>query len=269
MWFFFACRERPLPTRTAQTLVCSIEPLSALVEELTQPWATCASFVPKGSSPETFEPLPNHLQALQSAHAYITLGLPFELHWLSRLEQLNPHLRMLDLSASFTQLSEDPHLWLSPQSLMYMTQQLSGYLQAAFPERRALITQNTRVTMGKLTLLDGQLRETIERLSKSGSRALHFASYHPAWQRVTQDYGLTEHSLFNEGKEPSPLHLKQFQKLIAEHQIKKLFVPLEFKNPSVEALAQQFKLQPVYIDILSRDLTPTISAFIEAMAQGL
>ena len=55
--------------------------------------------VPKGSSPETYDPIPQQLVSLGDSKAYLRIGyIGFEQTWMDRLMNNTPHIQVFDTS---------------------------------------------------------------------------------------------------------------------------------------------------------------------------
>mgnify|MGYP002243482250 CR=1 FL=1 len=55
--------------------------------------------VPKGSSPETYDPTPQQLVNLDKSTAYLRIGyIGFEQAWMDKLTSNAPHLKVFDTS---------------------------------------------------------------------------------------------------------------------------------------------------------------------------
>ena len=67
-------------------ITVSIEPLRYITERIAGDGFRIETFVPKGSSPETYEPTPEQMMKLGQSLVYFTVGdLGFERTWTDRL----------------------------------------------------------------------------------------------------------------------------------------------------------------------------------------
>ena len=56
--------------------------------------------VKPGESPATFNPNPKKMSRLGNAKLYFPIGVPFEKIWLSRIQAIQPNLKIVPLSIS-------------------------------------------------------------------------------------------------------------------------------------------------------------------------
>lgn len=95
--------ERPVITVT-------IEPLRYFTEAIAGDRFTVVSMVPKGSSPETYDPSPQQLVGLAKSKAYFRIGyIGFEQSWMGRLADNAPHLPFFDASRGIDLIYDDTH----------------------------------------------------------------------------------------------------------------------------------------------------------------
>ena len=78
-----------------------------------------------------------------------------------------------------------------------------------------------------------------------------FLIYHPALSYFARDYGLTQISIEEGGKEPSPAHLKALIEQSGHKKARIIFVQQEFDTRNAELIAKEAQLQIVPINPLS------------------
>ena len=80
-------------------ITVTIEPLRYFTEAIAGDRFTVVSMVPKGTSPETYDPSPQQLVDLAQSKAYFRIGyIGFEQSWIDRLTDNAPHLQFFDTS---------------------------------------------------------------------------------------------------------------------------------------------------------------------------
>ncbi|MDR3973802.1 MAG: zinc ABC transporter substrate-binding protein, partial [Bacteroides sp.] len=80
-------------------ITVTIEPLRYFTEAIAGDEFTVVSMVPKGSSPETYDPTPQQLVDLAQSKAYFRIGyIGFEQTWTEKLTDNAPHLQFFDMS---------------------------------------------------------------------------------------------------------------------------------------------------------------------------
>ena len=117
-------------------ITVSIEPLRYITERITGDGFRVETFVPKGSSPETYEPTPEQMMKLGQSLVYFTVGdLGFERTWTDRLRQMSPEVPFVRTSESIKLIEghhhgssdtpeneTDPHVWTSPAHMKTIAQ---------------------------------------------------------------------------------------------------------------------------------------------------
>ena len=80
-----------------------------------------------------------------------------------------------------------------------------------------------------------------------------FMIYHPALSYFARDYGLHQISIEEDGKEPSPAHLKNLIDACRKEKVRVIFVQPEFDRRNAEIIARQTGTKVVPINPLSYD----------------
>ena len=76
-------------------ITVTIEPLRYFTEAIAGNNFNVISMVPKGSSPETYDPTPQQLVDLAKSKAYFRIGyIGFEQTWMDKLTDNAPHLQL-------------------------------------------------------------------------------------------------------------------------------------------------------------------------------
>ena len=80
-------------------ITVSIEPLRYFTEAIAGPQWEVESLVPKGASPETYDPTPRQMARLSESKACLRIGyIGYELAWNKRLAENAPHVPFLNMS---------------------------------------------------------------------------------------------------------------------------------------------------------------------------
>lgn len=95
--------EKPVITVT-------IEPLRYFTEVLAGDHFEVVSMVPKGSSPESYDPTPQQLVNLSKSQAYLRIGyIGFEQAWMDKLVANHPEMKVYDTSRGVDLIREEGH----------------------------------------------------------------------------------------------------------------------------------------------------------------
>lgn len=241
-----------------RVLMVTIEPLRYFTEQVAGEDWKVVTMVPKGSSPETYDPTPAQLVSLSKATAYFSVGhLGFEQQWLSRLQENAPQVKFFDTSRGIELLKghhdheghaddTDPHVWTTPRNALLMVRnicealcQLDEGQAEAYRSRLALVEKKIQHT-------DSIIRQVCQQGVQS-----HFIIYHPSLSYFAQDYGLVQIAIEKDGKEPSPVYLQQLIKECQAHQVRTVFVQSEFNTQNAQVIAREIGAQVVSIQPLN------------------
>lgn len=275
-------------------ITVTIEPLRYFTEAIAGDNFTVVSMVPKGSSPETYDPTPQQLVGLAKSKAYFRIGyIGFEQIWMDKLTDNAPHLQFFDTSHGIdlifdtshvhnhgksdthkhdesdaahshstdvahshnsSQKSDgqhpygvEPHIWSSA----YNAQIIAGNILSALC---AIDKANEEVYIERYNNLSHRIEHTDSLLCNmlSASNAdRSFMIYHPALSYFARDYGLHQISIEEDGKEPSPSHLKNLIDICKKEKVRVIFVQPEFDRRNAEMIAQQTGTKVVPINPLS------------------
>jgi len=258
--------EKPLLTVT-------IEPQRYFLEQLAGEDYSVNTLVPPGTSPETYEPSPSVMIDLGKSAIYFRVGdLGFEKVWSARLAENNPDVKIVNCSAGIelmagdphdhdhdhdhtehadhagydhAQGALDPHVWSSPRTMRIFAQNMLDALVENNPERAEAYRDNHLRLIEKIDSVDSTLTALLE---KAPSRS--FIIYHPALGYLARDYGLRQHSIEFEGKNPSPAQLKELVDLARREEINTLFVQRGFDLKNGEVIAREIGAELFEIDPL-------------------
>ncbi len=240
--------EKPLITVT-------IEPLRYFTEAIAGDNFRVVSMVPKGSSPETYDPTPQQLMDLAKSKAYFRIGhIGFEKIWMDKLSDNAPHLQFFDMSKGIELIYEEthhvgvePHVWNSTTNAHTLATNILSALCALDKEHKTLFIERYDSLVGRLNRTDSLITEKLAK--PEVSRA--FMIYHPALSYFARDYQLLQIPIESEGKEPSPAQLKELIKLCRAEKVRVIFVQPEFDRRNAELIAQQIGANVVEINPLS------------------
>jgi hypothetical protein len=147
-----------------KTIYVTITPLRALVEEITGGDYVVQTLVPKGASPETFEPTMKHLMALNDAEQVFSVGLiNFEQGLVSSIKGSDRLVNLSDgielIAGSCTHCNHahahgiDPHIWTSPRALKRMVENIGLAMERVAPDSTKYRDNVDKLTH-KLSVLD-------------------------------------------------------------------------------------------------------------------
>lgn len=244
------------------TVYVSIEPLRYFAEQIAGEDWEVLTMVPKGSSPETYDPTPRQLMQLARSRVFFSVGyLGFEQQWIPRMKENAPDTEFCMTSEGITYLEghhhhheegehveeegKEPHVWTTPSNALVMARRIAEWFCKADPSQE----ESYRL---RLAELEEQIRQTdgeIRQLLKDGQR--WFVIYHPSLTYFAKDYGLEQLCIEEDGKEPSPARLKYLVEECRHHQVHTIFIQQEFNTQNAQIIARETGAQLVVINPLS------------------
>lgn len=256
-----ACAENKIKEKPIVTV--TLEPQRYFAEAIAGDKLEIVSMVPQGSSPETYDPSPRQMVALNQSVAYLRIGyIGFELTWMDRLTKNVPQLRVYDTSKGidFIRLEEhhheghhheggiEPHIWNSARNASLIARNTLKALCEIDTANAVYYTQRFDSLNTVIHQTDSLVRQLMS--NQNGSS---FLIYHPALSYFARDYGLHQISIEEGGKEPSPTHLKELIELCHREKVRTIFVQQEFDRHNAELIAQETGTRVVSINPLSFD----------------
>ena len=250
-------------------ITVSIEPLRYFTEAIAGDHFNVVSMVPKGSSPETYDPTPTQLMSLSQSTAYLRIGfIGFEQMWMDRLTDNAPHLQVFDTSHGIDLILQEglheepyadkpyhihsgpePHVWNSPANARIIAANVFKALCVLdHPHRDEYLTRYDSLCT-VIDRTDSLCREILAQPEADHA----FMIYHPALSYFARDYDLLQLPIEAGGKEPSPAHLKELVELCKEEGIHVIFVQPEFDRRNAELIARQTGTRVADINPLAYD----------------
>lgn len=235
----------------SRILTVTIEPLRYAVEQIAGKQFQVETLVPNGSSPETYEPSPQQLVLLSQSAAYFNTGyLGFEQTWNERLQNSAPHVLFVNTSEGIKLLKNDahashshghcnaqgidPHVWASPKNMKIIAANIYNTLCL-------LDSANQKQYKNRYDRFIAQINEVDDSVTHclSKSKQRDFLIYHPTLSYFALDYGLIQHAVEEQGKEPSPSKIKRLIEQCRRKQIKTIFVQKEFDIRHAQLIAKE------------------------------
>jgi len=278
VWFWsflllFSCSNT---VQQENIITVTIEPQRYLAEQLTDSLFKIESMVPAGTSPETYDPTPAQMAKLARSKAYFCIGhIGFEEVWLDKLQQNNPQITFFDNSKGIALITSehthsdnhahehgiDPHIWSSPQAVRLIVQNMYNALTEIDEANKKHYEDNLKRLLRQIDAVDEKIKQTLQHSSQQA-----FIIYHPALSYFARDYGLTQYSIENDGKEPTPEQLKRLIEVAKEKGIKTVFVQQEFDRKNAELVAKETGCRLIVINPLSYNWEEEIMHITQALS---
>ena len=257
-------------------IVVTIEPQRYFTEAIAGDKFDVISIVPKGSSPETYDPTPQQLVSLGDSKAYLRIGyIGFEQVWMDRLIDNTPHIQIFDTSKDIDLIlgeahdhgdhqhagGVEPHIWNSTNNALIIARNTYKALCQLDKENEAYYLNRYDSLCQRIMHTDSIIRKTLQQPGTAQS----FMIYHPALSYFARDYGLQQISIEEGGKEPSPAHLKDLVDLCRQEDVRIIFIQPEFDRRNAEIIARETGTGIVPINPLSYNWEAEMLAVAQAL----
>ncbi|MBQ1174380.1 MAG: zinc ABC transporter substrate-binding protein [Alistipes sp.] len=255
-----------------KTIFVTITPMQSIIEEITAGDFDIEVIVPKGASPETFEPTPKQVTSFSDAELIFSTGLiDFE---QSLIERIGDDAEVVNLSNGIELIAGscshgnhkhkhgvDPHIWTSPRALRTMVTNAHKAIMAHYPDS-VKYTEATGRLLERINKLDNYCAT---RIKAEGVEAMMI--YHPAYTYYARDYGIEQIAIEHDGKEPS---LRQTTALIEkakEHGVKAILRQPQYSEDKVRAIANDAGAEIITTDPLAEDILGEIERVTEIICR--
>lgn len=255
-----------------KTIFVTITPMQSIIEEITAGDFDIKVIVPKGASPETFEPTPKQVTSFSDAEFIFSTGLiDFE---QSLVERIGGDAEVVNLSNGIELIAGscshgnhqhkhgvDPHIWTSPRALRTMVTNAHKAIMAHYPDS----VKYTEATGRLLERIDALDTYCATRIKAEGVEAMMI--YHPAYTYYARDYGIEQIAIEHDGKEPS---LRQTTALIEkakEHGVKAILRQPQYSEDKVRAIANDAGAEIITTDPLAEDILGEIERVTEIICR--
>lgn len=257
-------------------IAVTIEPQRYFTEAIAGDKFDVISIVPKGSSPETYDPTPQQLVSLGDSKAYLRIGyIGFEQVWMDRLIDNTPHIQIFDTSKDIDLIlgeahdhgdhqhagGVEPHIWNSTNNALIIARNTYKALCQLDKENEAYYLNRYDSLCQRIMHTDSIIRKTLQQPGTAQS----FMIYHPALSYFARDYGLQQISIEEGGKEPSPAHLKDLVDLCRQEDVRIIFIQPEFDRRNAEIIARETGTGIVPINPLSYNWEAEMLAVAQAL----
>ena len=255
-----------------KTIFVTITPMQSIIEEITAGDFDIEVIVPKGASPETFEPTPKQVTSFSDAEFIFSTGIiDFE---QSLVERIDDDAEVVNLSNGIELIAGscshgnhkhkhgvDPHIWTSPRALRTMVTNAHKAIMAHYPDS-VKYTEATGRLLERINTLDNYCAT---RIKAEGVEAMMI--YHPAYTYYARDYGIEQIAIEHDGKEPS---LRQTTALIEkakEHGVKAILRQPQYSEDKVRAIANDAGAEIITTDPLAEDILGEIERVTEIICR--
>lgn len=236
-----------------RVITVTIEPLRYFAEQLVGDRAEVTTLVPKGSSPETYEPTAQQMVALGNSMMFIKVGdLGFERTWVAKLGDLADGIEIVDTSEGIATVEStsrgvtDQHTWMSCANALVIVKNIYNSLRKADPENASFYEGRYNALVEKIEKLNAELTESLNTVEGSS-----FIIYHPALTYFAKEYGLHQLAVEEDGREPSAASLAKVIDEAKAEGVRLMLVQQEFDRRNAEIVAKALNIGMTTINPLS------------------
>ena len=260
---FICCACGHTPQQSEKPVITvTLEPLRFFTEAIAGDCFEVVSMVPKGSSPESYDPTPQQLVNLSKSQAYLRIGyIGFEQAWMKKLEANYPTMKVYDTSKGVELIREEghhhgdhyheggvePHIWNSTRNASVIADNIYAALCEMDADHQPEYKQRLDSLKQVIARTDADVRTLLANADST------FLIYHPALSYFARDYGLHQISIEEGGKEPSPATLKTLIETCRREGAQVIFVQQEFDQRNAQLIADELGIEIVPINPLSHD----------------
>ena len=280
---FYACNNKQQnPKSNKQTITVSVLPQKYFAEKILGDQFNINVMIPPGASPVTYEPSPRQMKELSASITYIRIGhIEFEKAWMSKLQNLNPEMDVIDLSLNAELIESvhnhetdhnlaghhhhgvDPHIWTSPKEVKKQIELIYQYFVKQYPELKPEFAKNYKAFTNEIDSLNSYIESQLQ-----AYQGREFLIFHPALSYIARDYGLEQISIEIDGKEPTPSNIQKIIEIAKKEDIKIIFVQNQFSTHNAEVIANEINGRVVQIDPLAYNWNESIKMIVDEIVKS-
>jgi zinc transport system substrate-binding protein len=241
----------------------SILPQKYFIEKIAKDKIEVNVMVMPGASPATYEPKTSQMKDLINSDIYFSIGVPFEESWLTKFENINKNMIIVDTSKGIKKIkiakhhhegevhhhedeTLDPHIWLDPILVKTQAKNILDAIVQIDGDNKEFYYDNYKTFLVELDNLHSLLAKNL--ISIKGKK---FMVFHPSWGYFASRYDLEQEAVEKEGKDPKPKEIINLIDEAKEEGIKVVFVAPQFSKKSALIIANGIGGKTVFIDPLS------------------
>lgn len=257
-----SCNNARKATDEKQILSVTIEPQKFFLEQLVGDKYTVNSLIPVGANPETFDPVPSQLVSVSKSKTFFMIGsLGVENTLVEKIKVNNPNVLFVNCSEGIKLIEDDahhncdtdsphhggdPHIWSSPSTAKIIVRNMYDSLIIFDKENKDYYKERYDELINTIDSTNSVIRGYLEKVSHKD-----FIIYHPALTYYAQEYGLKQHVIEQDGKNPTPRQLANLIDTAKDKHIKIVFIQQEYDMKNAETIAKAIDAKMVPINLLN------------------
>ena len=235
--FIFALTFGRANAVSRPTIITSVFPIQNLITQIIGSDIRVDALVPSDTSPHTYSPGKQDVQKIERASLVVCVGLGFD-DWISAEAEKSGIPSVVLAKLLHEPAGSDPHLWTDPMLMANAVSALQTILVKQFPARSPVITTGVRRTIDSLFALDRWISSELSPFLGAG-----FVSYHGAFSRLAQRYGLATIAVIvkTPGVKPSPSDRADVAEKLAKFSRRVIFSEPQFDPKPAQQIAADAK----------------------------
>ncbi len=257
------CKEE-LKNNEKINIAVTLAPYADLVKIIVKDFAKVNTLIPPGVNAHAFELTPETMKNIINAEIYFSIG-PISNFEKIVLNKINAEKKLvIDCSKNITIKNNNPHYWLSIKNAKIIATNISEALSLKYPQHKGFFQKNKNQLVAQLDSMDLRIQSIIE---QKKNKALFV--FHPAWFYFTEDYGLEEISIEQDGKEPKAKELKKIIQIAKNKGVSCIFFDPHFDDSTVETIAKSLGLNIDSLDPLPSNYLQNLKDIEEKISRHL
>jgi zinc transport system substrate-binding protein len=250
----------------------SILPQQYFVEKVGSEYVDVHVMVGPGQNPATYEPTPQQMVALANADIYFNIGVPFERAWLDKIRSSNEKLIIIECCKTISNLTEhshndayhDPHVWTSPKKVILIVKLIEKSLKKINEKNGSNYEKHASEFIDELNELDNIIKSKVAVLKNK-----KLIVSHPSWSYFADEYGFSQISIEQEGKEIQARSMVRLIELAKEENIRAVFVQSQFNSKAAKIIANEIDAVVLELDPLAFNYIENMNDVVDKIVQGL
>jgi len=238
--------------KTKPIISVSIIPQATFVEKIAKNKVDIVTLIPKGASPENYEPTPKQRMNFEDSDIYFSIGVPSEKYNI--IPMLNDKTKAIYLANEISKtypplyigLEKDPHIWLSPKRVLLMIDIIERELSIIDEENSSFYKENAKLYKAEINDAINKINDSLKSYKNKS-----FLVYHPAFNYFANDFNLNMISIEEEGKEITPKTLIETINKAKSLNIENIYYQGEIASEKSISISKELNGKAILLDPLS------------------
>ncbi|WGI17555.1 zinc ABC transporter substrate-binding protein [Methanonatronarchaeum sp. AMET-Sl] len=158
----------------------------------------------------------------------------------------------------------DPHIWLSPNNTIQMTNNILEAMIEVNPENSDIYKENADQYISELQEIDQEIETGLAELDDR-----KFMIYHPSLGYFADRYNLSQIAIEEKGEDPGTQQLKNIIDQAKDEGINTIFVSPQFSQDAATSIAEEIDGEVKTLNPLDKDLKDNINNIYNQLKETL